>query len=55
MNNIDEVKGTFGKEDELFFYFPILPSKERNDSAIDLLTHFPNATMLFEKPSHNCW
>lgn len=53
LENINEIKSNFGKNETLFFYYPTIPNPKRDSDAIDLLNHFPNAFILFEKPSHN--
>ena len=51
--SIDEIKQIFSQDENIIFYYPTVPNKTRDMNTIALLQHFPNATMLMEKPSHN--
>jgi len=53
INNLDELKLIFNKNEPLAFYYPAVPSKLRDNRTIDVLEHFPNSIMLAEKPSHS--
>ena len=53
LKNIEDLKTCFSPDSSLLFYYPTVPSKKRDDTAIEVLTYFKNSVMLFEKPSHN--
>ena len=47
------MKDHFGKEEPLIFYYPSVQGTHRDNRAIEVLLHFTNSVMLFEKPSHS--
>jgi predicted dehydrogenase len=52
-DSIDEIMANFEADSKLNFYYPTIPHKERDETMLKLLDHYPNAIMLCEKPSHN--
>lgn len=52
IKSLDELKSVYGKEEAIAFYYPAVPSKQRDERTLDVLEHFPNSIVLAEKPSH---
>lgn len=52
-NSLDELKRHHQPDSKLFWYYPTVPSKKRDQTSLDLIKHFPNSLLLLEKPSHN--